>query len=299
MTLSIKHCKIAYTLQHYLRCIYFMSIALTDDIALYLAQVKKIPKISAEEERECFKRYNETGCLTSMHRIITAHLRYVVYLSKQYQNGRVSLSDLIQEGNVGLMQAAKSFNVETPVRFISYAVHYVKNQILEHLSKFNHLVKFNTTNDRRKLCHNYDTVSKTVGNSDAIKQLSAVLNVSESEINEFHKWSYFNTGNYSTHSHLDASGENDNISHTTFDIADDRPSISESVSEQQKRQLNLIYEGMKSLDDRHYDIIYSRYIVHPPIPLRELASKYQVSIERISQLERNAMAKLKGLLHDN
>ena len=253
----------------------------TESLDYYLNEVKKLPKITKSEELDYFKKYNEFNDLEAIHKVITSHLRFVVYVAKQYKSYNVNFVDLIQEGNIALMKAAKNYNPEQypSTRFISYAVVYIRRAIDEYLTKFKQLIKFTTTKSRRKLVQNSGKMLSHEYTKTNIETIARQLKVSEYDVKEFLLWKHC------------TDMENDDV---LADIPDD------TIDESDSKVLHKILEDKLSiLPDRELYIIRERYFKDDPKTYQELGVELGVSLQRIQQLEKKSLKTLKELLKDH
>lgn len=255
----------------------FSNSLYTKSLNYYLAEIKKIPKISKDEELACFKRYRESNDLNSIHRIITAHLRFVVYSVKSYKSCGINLVDLIQEGNIAVMKAAKKYNPEEYPnnRFISFAAKYIKFAIGEYITNFNKLIKFATTKSRRKLVQNggkFDTLDYS---NDNINKISEQLNVNKRDISEYFKWK-----NCIVHE-----DENEDIFSSCIVEFDD------SLDEDKLSQL--LADNLQKIPTRELNIIKERFFNDEPKTYQQIGTEMGISLQRVKQLEIQAINRLK------
>lgn len=259
-----------------------ISIESTSDIGQYLGELRKLPAISKEEELEFFLKYREENCINSMHRIITANLRYVVYIAKFYKNSYVQFQDLIQEGNVGLMVAAKKFDpIAYPdTRFISYAAPYIKSNISECIHKFEKTIKFATTKQKRKLIQNLPKIDYQNQTNANIIHIAETFNVSEKVVSQFLQWK---TGDI----HLD------NII-TADSIQNELVANSNITSDIYKEQINSkLNNAIEKLNPREQNIIKCRFLSDNPKTYQELGKEQGCSLQRIQQVETRAIKKIR------
>lgn len=263
-----------------------LTLLQSSTLTQYLAEVKAIPSISADEEYILFKQYHDKNCLQSMHKIITSHLRFVVYIAKQYINYNVPLVDLIQEGNIGLMKAAKSFKLDTGARFVSYAVSHIKASIYKFVADNFKLIKFTTTKSRRKLFFNKSSVYSIDGSVNKITDVAKELNVPEKDVVEY--INYMHIDNIPLY----------NDDGTTIEYAYDSYIDNEIDLQHKEYVYKQLHEGISQLSEREQIIIKSRILDDNKKTLHELAEIFGVSYERIRQNEVNALKKLKNILKD-
>jgi RNA polymerase sigma-32 factor len=211
-----------------------------------------------------------------MHKIITSHLRFVVYVTKQYSQFRkISMTDLIQEGNIALMKCAKNFDHTLGFRFVTFAVYHVKNAILNFVQNNIKITKFATTKSRIKLCKNYRNISL----EESPKQISERLNVPIEDVRDFLAWMVLeeNTDDDSINENLIATVDFDSEIYT-------------------KKITPKIQQALLTLNEREKEIIFNKFYSETPLTLMQLGEKYGVSFQRIAQLEKQALKKLKEKL---
>lgn len=267
------------------------------NINAYVQAVNSFSVLTQEEEKKLAEDLYYREDVESARRLVMAHLRFVVHIAKSYAGYGLNQGDLIQEGNVGLMKAVKRFNPEKGVRLVSFAVHWIKAEIHEFILRNWRIVKVATTKAQRKLFFNLRGQKKRLAwltNAEA-KAVAEDLNVEVKHVREME-------GRLSAYdSAFDAGTDDDDD--TAFQapanyLEDKRydPSVMlENADWQQSSAAGLNY-AMEKLDDRSRDILQQRWLSEDKATLHDLASKYGVSAERIRQLEKNAMKKIKGFM---
>ncbi len=267
------------------------SLETTDALEMYLAELRKTPLLSKEEELELFNRLNNSDDIDAAKKLVMAHLRFVVHVAKTYKGYGLPLLDIIQEGNVGLMKAVKKFDTSKNVRLLSFAIYWIRAEIHEFVLKNWRIVKVATTKAQRKLF--FKLRSKKTSTTWLTKtekdSIASELNV-ESEVVA------------TMESRLTGSD-------VSFDpITDEDVSPSEYLTDNTDPLLKLEYEqdgkteseklndAISQLDSRSMDIIKSRYLSDNKMTLNQLATKYDVSIERIRQIENKTLKILKDNL---
>lgn len=261
----------------------------------YMHYVNQIPMLSAEEERALGEKLSQDNNVEAARSLILAHLRYVVRIAKGYMGYGLSLNDLIQEGNIGLMKAVKRFDVSVGVRLVSFAVHWIKAEIHEFVLKNWRIVKIATTKAQRKLFFNLRQMKKRLGwlTREEVDTIAQDLGVTREDV--LHMEARLNA--------MDASydapagdAENDTAytspEHYLEDASMDPARLLEVDNEEENGKESLI-NAMQGLDPRSQDILKQRWLIDKKATLHELAAQYGVSAERIRQLEKNAMNKLK------
>ena len=260
----------------------------------YLNLVRQMPRLTADEERDLTLRYRDDGDLEAARELIMINLRFVVHVARGYSGYGLSMPDIIQEGNVGLMKAVKRFDPDVGVRLVSFAVHWIKAEIHEYVIKNWGIVKVATTKAQRKLFFNLRKSKKNIGwlsNDEAIS-IAADLNVDVSDVYEMEK----RLGNQDMSFDMpvdDSSEESSSYPSNYLHQYGTDPSILLENSDWEGHGQDLLSVAMAELDERSFDIISSRWLTEKKSTLHELADRYNVSAERIRQLEQNAMKKIR------
>jgi RNA polymerase sigma-32 factor len=260
----------------------------------YLNVVRQMPQLTVEQERELAVRFHENGDLEAARELVMTNLRFVVHVARGYSGYGLSMPDLIQEGNVGLMKAVKRFDPTMGVRLVSFAVHWIKAEIHEYVIKNWGIVKIATTKAQRKLFFNLRKMKKDLNwlSHDDAQAIAADLNVDLSDVYEMEK-------RLSSHDmSFDMSNDDDDESYAApvnyLQTYHADPAELLEASDWEGKEHDLLVEAMKSLDERSIDILTSRWLVEKKATLQDLAAKYNVSAERIRQLEQNAMKKIRN-----
>lgn len=267
------------------------------DLTAYIASVNSIPVLSAEEERELANQYYYDNNLEAARQLVMAHLRFVVHLARSYSGYGLSQADLIQEGNVGLMKAVKRFNPEMGVRLVSFAVHWIKAEMHEFILRNWRIVKIATTKAQRKLFFNLRSAKKSLGwlSNDEAQAVAEDLGVDAAVVRQME-------GRMSAYDKaFDAPTEADDdeaYQSPAYYLEDSSSDMAREIedAEWEEQQTSNLHRAMSELDERSRDIITSRWLTDQKATLHELAAKYNVSAERIRQLEQNAMNKVRGVL---
>ena len=265
-------------------------------IESYMQSAYSIPMLTAEEERDlATSLYNEND-LQAAQKLIMSHLRFVIHIAKGYSGYGLAQADLVQEGNVGLMKAVKRFNPEVGVRLVSFAVHWIKAEIHEYVLKNWRIVKVATTKAQRKLFFNLRKNKKRLGwfSNDEVNTVADTLGVSTKDVLEMEN-------RMSSHDQAFelSSDDVDNSSAGNFSPAqylEDKQSdlaIEVENANWENHANNRLSTALVALDHRSQDIIKTRWLSEDKTTLQELANKYQISAERVRQLEKNALNKLK------
>ena len=270
----------------------------TGSLESYIQSVNQIPLLSVSEEQQLATRLRDEGDLYAARQMVLSHLRFVVHVARGYSGYGLSQADLIQEGNIGLMKAVKRFDPERNVRLVSFAVHWIKAEIHEYILRNWRIVKLATTKAQRKLFFNLRKSKKRLGwfNQKEVNALAKDLNVDPEVVVEMEK-------RMSSHdAAFDGYGDaNDNEDFTPSpsgyltDASQEPVNILEkqNTADHDRSRLQL---ALGELDERSQDILQQRWLAEKKATLHQLAEKYSISAERIRQLEKNAMTKLKGSL---
>ena len=263
----------------------------SDSMQVYLNSIADIPVLSAMEEQKLAEKFYRDGDLEAAQSLIVANLKFVVHIAKSYKGYGINLSDLIQEGNVGLMKAVKRFDSTLGVRLISFAVHWIKAEIHEYILKNWKLVKVATTKAQRKLFFNLRKSKKNLGwlSKEETKRLALDLGVKESDVTEMEKRMSSNDVSFDP---LEDSDDEFTPSSFVTDEAINPSLIIENEDYESTSQARLL-ESLDLLDQRSKDIVQKRWLNENKATLHELADAYQVSAERIRQIENQALLKLR------
>ncbi len=261
----------------------------------YLVGVNQMARLSVEEEQALAIRFRDDNDLEAARQLVMANLRFVVHVARGYGGYGLALPDLVQEGNVGLMKAVKRFDPNVGVRLVSFAIHWIKAEIHEFVIRNWRIVKVATTKAQRKLFFNLKKSKKNLGwlNVDEANAVAKDLGVKVETVYEMESRldardmafdtpvddSKMSEGSYSPSSYL---SHNDNDPATAIEGSD-------WESYEQKR----LKIALTQLDERSRDILVSRWLDEDKLTLHDLADRYSVSAERIRQLEKNAMKKIK------
>jgi len=266
-------------------------------IEAYSQAVNRIPMLSAEEEHELAVRLQRDNDLEAARRLVLSHLRFVAHIARGYTGYGLPHADLIQEGNIGLMKAVRRFDPDMGVRLVSFAVHWVRAEIHEFILRNWRIVKVATTKAQRKLFFNLRSSKKSLGwfSNDEVNKVAADLGVPAATVREMEaRLSGQDIG-------FDGYGDNDDEERAPAPAAFLRDSSMDPAerleeSDWEENSNRELHEALAGLDERSRDIVSARWLSEEKSTLQELATKYQVSAERIRQLEKNAMKKLKGVL---
>lgn len=246
-------------------------------LEVYWGTVQAIPLLSALEEQALAFRYRKENDLKAARHLVLANLRFVAYIAQSYASFNLSQADLIQEGNIGLMKAVKRFDPTMGVRLVSFAVHWIKAEIHDFILRNWKIVKIATTKAQRKLFFNLRKYKKHFGwfTKQEVCTVAQDLGVTPEEVMEMEL----------------------RLEHHDIDLESSQdlsePGEEESLQEQYEADLRT---ALTKLDDRSQTILRKRWLNEPKATLRELAADYNVSPERIRQIENRALLKLKSRL---
>ncbi|MHA6204757.1 RNA polymerase sigma factor RpoH [Dyella soli] len=261
----------------------------------YISAVHRIPVLSQDEEQALSRRYNDENDLESARQLVMSHLRFVVHVARGYNGYGLQLSDLIQEGNIGLMKAVKRFNPDQGVRLVSFAVHWIRAEMHEFILRNWRIVKVATTKAQRKLFFNLRKSKKRLGwmNAEEVRTVAKDLGVPEATVREME--SRLSGRDIGFEAPADA--EEDAKPAPEAFLIDEGADPYENVSDadQADNQLDTLASALQKLDERSRDIIQRRWLNEEKATLQDLADEYGVSAERIRQVEANAMKKMRGL----
>jgi len=267
------------------------------DLGAYITAVNGIAMLTAEEEQTLAQQYYYEENVDAARKLVLAHLRFVVHVAKSYSGYGLSESDLIQEGNVGLMKAVKRFNPEVGVRLVSFAVHWIKAEIHEFILRNWRIVKVATTKAQRKLFFNLRGAKKRLGwlSQDEVNVVAEDLGVDPATVVQMEG----RMGAYDASFDGAADADDEEAGQApAFYIQDNSfdPARSVESDDWKKTSTDGLYIAMKELDERSRDILTQRWLNDSKSTLHDLADKYGVSAERIRQLEKNAMEKVKAFM---
>ncbi len=271
------------------------SLAPGADLDSYLNTVGSLPILTVEREQTLARSYFYDGDLNAARELVLSHLRFVVHLARSYQGYGLSQADLIQEGNVGLMKAVKRFDPEVGVRLVSFAVHWIKAEMHEFILKNWRIVKVATTKAQRKLFFNLRSNKKRLAwlTAEETRAMAKDLGVSEAEVTRME-------GRMAASDMaFDGYGSDDEGPAAPayfLEAPEQNPEDLVAAQHAEETAAAALTDAMAGLDDRSRDIVQRRWLTDDKSTLHELAAEYGVSAERIRQLEKNAMKKLRAVM---
>lgn len=267
------------------------------NLAAYRQAVFSLPMLSAEKERELAERYRNERDLDAAWELVTAHLRFVVRVARGYDGYGLPQADLIQEGNIGLMKAVKRFDPSVGVRLVSFAVHWVRAEIHEFILRNWRIVKVATTKAQRKLFFNLRSSRKRLGwmSQAEVEDIAADLGVAPRVVVEMEKRLSAHDASYDPLIEHDSDSDRPAPAGYLQDMRFEPAAQVENDDWKAHGEAQLA-DALEALDDRSRSIVARRWLAERKMTLQELADEYGISAERIRQLEKNALKKLRKLI---
>ena len=267
----------------------------TSNLEANIRAARSVPILTLEEEQQFATDLQETGNLESAQKLILPHLRFVIKVANNYGGYGLSIADLIQEGNIGLMKAVKRFRPEVGVRLVSFAVHWIKAEIHEYILKNWRIVKIATTKAQRKLFFKLRSQKTRLGwfKPEEIEHVAETLGVTKENVMEMeNRLNNHDVGFSMSSDDDDDAGylapENTLISSTQS------PELLLEANDTEQQNHQQLSEALELLDDRSKAIVTRRWLNDSKATLHELADEYGVSAERIRQIEKNAFKSIKA-----
>ena len=271
-------------------------LSLEGNLAFYLQEIKKFPILSPEEEFMLAKRFKEHGDTKAAHKLVTSHLRLVAKIAMGYRGYGLPITDLISEGNVGIMRAVKKFDPDKGFRLATYAMWWIRAQIQEYVLHSWSLVKIGTTAAQKKLFFNLKKLKNQLESFDDkglspenAREIATKLNVKEAEVNEMNNRLF--GGDQSLNAPVNNEADTE-----WQDTLTDKNTTQDVNYENQDELLyrkKLFSDAFDILNTREKEILTLRKLQDNPKKLEELSKKYKVSRERIRQIEEKAIEKIK------
>ena len=265
------------------------------NLSIYLQEIKKFPILSAEEEYMLAKRYKEHGDTEAAHKLVTSHLRLVAKIAMGYRGYGLPVTDLISEGNVGIMQAVKKFDPERGFRLATYAMWWIRAQIQEYVLHSWSLVKIGTTAAQKKLFFNLKKLKNQLSSIDSgnlspenAREIASRLNVKEAEVLDMDNRLF--SGDQSLNVQVGEEGDTE-WQDMLVDSNDTQDNILANSNELSFRK-KIFEQALEVLNDREKEIITLRKLKDKPVKLEELSKKFNISRERVRQIEEKAFEKL-------
>ena len=264
----------------------------------YVHWANQIPLLTEEEEQDLATRFHEENDLEAARKLVMSHLRFVIRIARGYAGYGLQEADLIQEGNIGLMKAVKRFDPKVGVRLVSFAIHWIRAEIHEFILRNWRIVKIATTKAQRKLFFNLRKASKKLGwlSNDEVNAICEEYNVKEKDVRQMEARMSNYDQSFDGYDEDDSGG---NISIAAWaapaNYLEDHSNSPEDClmnNDWEDTRQQQLYTALESLDERSQDILRQRWLSEQKTTLHNLAAKYDVSAERIRQLEQNAMKKI-------
>jgi RNA polymerase sigma-32 factor len=272
-----------------------LNIAPEGNLSRYLQEIRKFPMLNPEEEYMLAKRYQETGELDAAHRLITSHLRLVAKIAMGYRGYGLPLGEMISEGNVGMIQAVKRFDPERGFRLATYAMWWIRAAIQEYILHSWSLVKIGTTAAQKKLFFNLRKIKGQMAaieegdlSPENVAKIAEELSVPEADVISMNRRLSSPDHSLNAPVRLDGEGE---WQDWLVDERDDQETELADRQEHNSRH-SLLVEGLKKLNDRERHILTQRRLIDEPVTLEDLSQHYNISRERVRQIEVRAFEKL-------
>lgn len=272
-----------------------------NSLSKYIEEISAIPMLTEEEEHN-YAVLKENGDLNAAKILINSHLRLVVKIAMKYKNYGLSLTDLIAEGNLGLMRAVREFSVEKGCKLATYAMWWIKANIQEYILKNWSLIKIGTTLTQKKLFFNLKKIKakilsedkKYLSNND-VKEISKLMNIDEKSVVELDN----RLSSHDISLNQKAYSQDDESQRELGDLIKSKELPPDVLYEKRQTRLNqikLLKESFSVLNDREKAILLNRKLTENPMTLQELSEKYGISMERVRQIEEQAVKKIQSFI---
>lgn len=260
----------------------------------YIREVMKFPILSHEQEIELAKKFKNENDTKAAHALVLSHLKVVVSVSRDYKGYGLPQEDLIQEGNIGLMHAVKRFDPDRGIRLYSYAIKWIKAMMHEFIIRNWRIVKMATTKAQRKLFFNLRSMRKDLHalKSDEVTHIANELNVPEKDVREMEV--RFNNHDAMIDPFID-DDEFNPLQHISIDSSHEPQNMIE-MNQLETIQNEGLFDALEKLDARSQYIIKARWLSEEPQTLQDLAEKFDISLQRVAQVEKQALKKIKESL---
>ena len=271
-------------------------------LSRYMDQIRQFPMLDADEEYMLAKSFAERGDVKAAHKLVTSHLRLVAKIAMGYRGYGLPVADLISEGNLGMMHAVKKFDPDKGFRLATYAMWWIKASIQEYVLRSWSLVKIGTTASQKKLFFNLRRLKGQIGAIDRgdlapedVKQIADTLDVAEKDVISMNQ--RMSGGDKSLNTPM-GSDQGEMQGEWQDWLTDDRPDQEAQFAETEEHsvRLKLMHQAMEELNEREARIIEARRLTEPPLTLEDLAIEFNVSRERIRQIEVRAFEKLSAAI---
>ena len=267
-----------------------------DGLSRYLASLRAFPMLTAEQERELAQRWQEKQDIEAAHQLVTSHLRLVAKVAMSYRNYGLPMAEIVSEGNVGLMKAVKRFDPSKGFRLTTYAVWWIKASIQEYVLRSWSLVKIGTTSAQKRLFFNLRSTKREIQafesgdlRPEQVRLIAEKLDVKEDEVISMNR--RMSGKDMSLNAPI-SSGEETGEWQDWLENDQDDQETSTSRKQEIAYRRNLLLNAMKNLNVREREVIEARKLRDAPATLEELSQKYNVSRERVRQIEVRAFQKL-------
>ena len=264
-------------------------------LAFYLQEIKKFPILSAEEEYNLAKKFQDHGDTEAAHKLVTSHLRLVAKIAMGYRGYGLPITDLISEGNVGIMQAVKKFDPDKGFRLATYAMWWIRAQIQEYVLHSWSLVKIGTTAAQKKLFFNLKKLKNQLKlinennlSPENVREIASRLDVKEAEVVDMNNRLFSNDQSLNTKVNHEIELEWQDM----LVDKNDTPDVLIENKNEYKFRKDLVFNAMKVLNSREKEIIKLRRLSENPVKLKDLSKKFNISRERVRQIEEKALEKL-------
>lgn len=272
-----------------------------NSLVAYFEQIKKIPVLSEEEERELVRVFRENGDVNAAHKLVTSHLRLAAKIALTYRRYGLPMADVISEANIGLMQAVKKFDLDKNVRLATYAMWWIKAAINDFILRSWSLVKIGTIAAQKKLFYNLNRIKAKLGVYDnkelepsVVKKIANELVVDEQDVIEMNR-------RLGGDKSLNVAASNDSDDEKIDFLIDKRQNIESSLALKEEYSLRkkILADSLKKLSEREQYIIKVRMLTDEPETLENIGVKLGVSRERVRQIEKKAFEHLSAAVKEN
>ena len=281
----------------------FPAISPDGNLSRYLDQIRAFPMLEPNEEYMLAKAWKEKGDVAAAHQLVTSHLRLVAKIAMGYRGYGLPVADLISEGNLGMMHAVKKFEPEKGFRLATYAMWWIKAAIQEYILRSWSLVKIGTTAGQKKLFFNLRRIKGQIQAIDdgdlkpeQVKQIATQLNVTEDEVMSMNQRMAGNDRSLNVPLSRDGEGGGEWQDWLQDDSPDQEATFADH--EEYDARKNLMLDAMQGLNPREQRILAARRLSEPPLTLEDLATEFNISRERIRQIEVRAFEKLQKAVRD-
>jgi RNA polymerase sigma-32 factor len=263
----------------------------------FVSAAYQLPILTVQEEKDLAVRLRRDNDLHAARKLIMHHLRFVIKIARSYNGYGLALADLIQEGNIGLMKAVKRFDPSLNVRLVSFAVHWIRAEIHEFILRNWRIVKVATTKAQRKLFFNLRGAKKRLGwfNREEVETVASDLGVSTDEVLEMEN--RLNGHDIGFDMEIDDNGDSYKAPVAYLEDSRSDPATVNESQDWDDYHKKRLQSALNTLDDRSRHILDKRWLNEDKATLSELAKQYNVSAERIRQLENNAIKKLRNVIY--